>query len=97
MFLFFSGLEKLGAAPSSLTAPPAFWLIQIIQTVPVNLEWFWAQRSPKSKQPEQPAGRRMSQQPSTTAPTLSPQFCFDERVLRGFRFPIQTDSMEEHY
>ncbi|KAL1988233.1 hypothetical protein VTN96DRAFT_208 [Rasamsonia emersonii] len=26
----------------------------------------------------------MSQQPSTTAPTLSPQFCFDERVLRDF-------------
>lgn len=89
MFLLFSGLEKLGAAASSLTAPPAFWFIQIIQTVPVNLEWFWAQRSPRFKQPEQPAGRRMSQQPSTTAPTLSPQFCFDERVLRGFDPPFK--------
>ncbi|KAL1964697.1 hypothetical protein VTN77DRAFT_6723 [Rasamsonia byssochlamydoides] len=26
----------------------------------------------------------MSQRPSITAPTLSPQFCFDERVLRDF-------------
>jgi hypothetical protein len=29
----------------------------------------------------------MSQTPSTTAPRLSPQFCFDERVLRGLLVP----------
>ncbi|KAL2373291.1 hypothetical protein RJZ57_002231 [Blastomyces gilchristii] len=44
-------------------------------------EWFWAKLSPSDDQPLPPAKGEMSRAPSQ--PTLSPQFCFNERALRG--------------
>ncbi|EEQ90469.2 hypothetical protein RJZ56_006823 [Blastomyces dermatitidis] len=45
-------------------------------------EWFWAKLSPSDDQPLPPAKGEMSRAPSQ--PTLSPQFCFNERALRDF-------------
>lgn len=47
------------------------------------MEWFWARNSQQPKELGGPPSRKMSQQ-STSAPTLTPQFCFDQRVLRDF-------------
>ncbi|EEA20348.1 hypothetical protein TMatcc_000335 [Talaromyces marneffei ATCC 18224] len=47
------------------------------------LKWFWAQQS-KSTQVEEQATGKMSTPSSVNSPSLTPQFCFNERVLRDF-------------
>ena len=48
---------------------------------PPKLEWFWASKTDSGS--GETASKKMSQPSSTEAPVLTPQFCFDERQLRG--------------
>ncbi|PGH01747.1 hypothetical protein GX51_05063 [Blastomyces parvus] len=45
-------------------------------------DWFWAKLSPSDNQPLPSAKGEMSR--ASSPPTLSPQFCFNERALRDF-------------
>ncbi|GLI75277.1 hypothetical protein PoHVEF18_003530 [Penicillium ochrochloron] len=49
---------------------------------PPKLEWFWASKTDPGS--GETASKKMSQPSSTEAPVLTPQFCFDERLLRDF-------------
>ncbi|EED24249.1 caffeine-induced death protein Cid2, putative [Talaromyces stipitatus ATCC 10500] len=49
----------------------------------MNLNWFWAQSVVSSQAEEQSSGK-MSSLSSVNSPSLTPQFCFNERVLRDF-------------
>lgn len=76
--------------PKSLEIVPPFHNPAFDNNLQSKLEWFWVNTS-TSDRPQQRTRRRMSQPSSTPAPTLSPKFCFNERVLRGsliFHFGI---------
>lgn len=48
-----------------------------------NLEWLWNTAAKAEQQKGVAESRKMPRASSTPAPGLSPQFCFNERVLRG--------------
>lgn len=84
--LAFSNLELLNPVfflknNSSFSSQSSYRQQHVSSECLYKLEWFWA--STTNRGWGETASENMSQASSTEAPKLTPQFCFDERLLRG--------------